>query len=77
MKIEANLAELIQKEPHKEYKTVIVFDPTKNTDLLKSDKFNRLMNNILSATLTGVEIMELSENDTVISIEPDMEMGIF
>lgn len=75
-KIETKLLELIEKEPQIVCKTIIVFEVGTDVNELKISDFNMLMSNILSVTLTGEEIIRLSKCKAVISIEPDMEMGM-
>lgn len=75
-KVEKKLAELIIKEPSKEYKIIIVFDDTMNVDIFRLNKYKLLMHNILSTTITGEKIKELSKINAIISIENDQEMGI-
>ena len=75
-KIEEKLAKLINDEPGKEFKVIMVTESNTDFNKLELRQFNRLMDNILSATLTGKEIINLSKNNKIISIEPDMEMNI-
>ena len=75
-KIEATLSQLIDKQPNNEYNIIIVFDAATDIEKLNLKKFNKLMKNILNATLTGKEIIQLSKNDAVISIERNSEIGI-
>jgi hypothetical protein len=75
-KIDEILCRLIEKEPTKEYAVIVVLDSLTNFDELNLKIFNRLMKNIIVSRLTGNEIIALSQNEAIISIELDREMGV-
>lgn len=75
-KIEKNLALSIRAEPDKEYKVLIVLEPGTDTRQERFVECNVLMDNILSATLTGEQIAGMLKTDAVLAIETDGEMSV-
>ena len=75
-KIENTLEDLAKKSQEKEFNVLIVHENETDMDELHLGKFNRLMCNIVSTTLTGRKIIELSEYEKIKSIERDTEVNI-
>lgn len=74
--IEQNLNKFIEQEPDKEQHIIVVFKPEMNNDLPEIKNAHKLMDNIFTANMTGEEIIKLSQNEAVVSIESDAEMSI-
>lgn len=67
--IDNELFAVIQQEPTKQFPVILTFHQEINNELLVGKHFERLMDGIISTTLTGNEVMLFSENDTVEAIE--------
>lgn len=74
--IEKKFAKLVNENPEKEFKIIMVFESGYDVNKFNLKKINLLMDSILSTTLTGKEIIEISKNNAISSIEPDSEMEI-
>jgi hypothetical protein len=75
-KIEKTLAELIEAQPDRKFRVLVVHAPETDFSGLQSGLFQNLMDNISSATLTGKDIIHLARKDGIVSIEADLKMGV-
>lgn len=74
-KIEVNLKKRATEHLKKEFKVLIVCDESISEELsLKG--YNKLMKNIVSGSLTGQQILELSLHEKIVSIEEDFKVYI-
>lgn len=75
-KISSSLRQQIKSEPGKSYHVLIVVEDGTDIDNLPLQSSRLLMENIASATLTGNEVLKLSELKEIESIELDEEVHI-
>ncbi|NBB76630.1 MAG: hypothetical protein GVY02_04550 [Bacteroidetes bacterium] len=75
-KITGDLKKACSREPKKQFDVVIVLKEESDPKQLPIKSYNRLMDNILSASMKGSEILELEKHDSIQSVEPDGEVGI-
>ena len=75
-KIEETLLKQVKEAPGTIYTIVITFDPSVEFESLGLKEAKQIMHNIASASLPGREILDLLENEAVVSIELDQETGM-
>jgi hypothetical protein len=73
-KISPILENEINADKTAKHKVIITINETAHAENLPIKKYNKLMENVLSAELDGNEINTLSQVDDVIAIEPDSMM---
>ena len=66
----------IKSHPENRVDVLITIKEGYNPESLKMETYKVLMDTIILATLDAKEIVELSKNQNVLSIEKDSEMGI-
>ena len=76
MKLESNFSEHINKNKSKKFKILMVIEPEFDINNLSALSHNKIMHNIISAELTGDEIIELSKASAISSIELDGDVSI-
>ncbi len=75
-KIEHSFLMQLNSKIDKNFRVIIALRPFTNIDELEIKEPKILMENILVATITGKQILQLSENINVETIEQDSEMYI-
>lgn len=66
----------VNSEPNSTFNVLVVVNQDTDVKKLQLKEYDLLMDNILSTTLSGSEIKELSQRDDVQSIELNDEAGI-
>jgi hypothetical protein len=75
-KINKNLKQAAKNKPGEKFKVLIVVKEGSDLKKLSLNQSKKLMDNMVSASLEGKEVEALAQNEDVISIEEDQEMGI-
>lgn len=75
-KIDEKLKHSAESKPGEKFKVLIVVKEGSDLKKLHLNQSKKLMDNIVSASLEGKEVVALAQNEDVISIEKDEEMGI-
>jgi hypothetical protein len=74
--IAINLKNRAMEDLKKEFKVVIVCDESVSQEELTLKDYKKLMKNIVSGSLTGQRILELSMHEKIVSIEEDIDACI-
>lgn len=75
-KLDQTFKESAESHPDEKFNVLIVVKEGADLKKLRLNHPKKLMDNILSASLEGREVVALAQEESVVSIEKDQEMGI-
>ncbi len=73
-KLDPRLAAKILADPGANFFVIILLEKAMDPDALPFGPYEKLMDNILSATLSGKDILQLAEDINIRSIQEDQEI---